>query len=37
MTGSNLTPTKIIPIGPPSLTAFKDIIGQSPSMKRIFR
>jgi DNA-binding NtrC family response regulator len=37
MTGSNLTPTKIIPIGPPSQTAFKDIIGQSPSMKRIFR
>jgi transcriptional regulator with PAS, ATPase and Fis domain len=37
MTGSNPTPTKIIPIGPPSQTAFKDIIGQSPSMKRILR
>jgi transcriptional regulator with PAS, ATPase and Fis domain len=37
MSGSNLTPHKIIPIGSPSQTAFKDIIGQSPSMKKIFR
>lgn len=37
MTGSNPTPNKIIPIGSPSQEVFKDIIGQSPSMKRIFR
>jgi transcriptional regulator with GAF, ATPase, and Fis domain len=37
MSGSNSTPHKIIPIGSPSQTAFKDIIGQSPSMKKIFR
>jgi len=37
MTGSNPTSNKIIPIGSPSQSAFKDIIGQSPSMKRIFR
>jgi transcriptional regulator with GAF, ATPase, and Fis domain len=37
MTGSNPTTNKIISIGTPSQTAFKDIIGQSPSMKRIFR
>jgi transcriptional regulator with GAF, ATPase, and Fis domain len=37
MTGSNPTSNKIIPIGAPSQAAFKDIIGQSPSMKRIFR
>jgi len=37
MNGSNLTPTKIITIGAPSQTAFKDVIGQSPSMKKIFR
>jgi DNA-binding NtrC family response regulator len=37
MSGSNLIPTKIIPIGSSSPSAFKDIIGQSPSMKRIFR
>ncbi len=37
MSGSNFTPTKILTIGSPSQTAFKDIIGQSPSMKKIFR
>jgi len=37
MSSSNLTPTKIITIGALSQTAFKDIIGQSPSMKKIFR
>jgi transcriptional regulator with GAF, ATPase, and Fis domain len=37
MTGSNPITNKIISIGSPSQTAFKDIIGQSPSMKRIFR
>ena len=36
MSGSNLTPTKIIPISAPA-AAFKDIIGQSHSMKNIFR
>lgn len=36
MSGSNLTPTKIIPISAPA-AAFKDIIGQSQSMKNIFR
>ncbi|MCU0560836.1 MAG: sigma-54 dependent transcriptional regulator [Desulfobacterales bacterium] len=36
MSGSNLTPTKIIPISPPT-AAFKEIIGQSQSMKNIFR
>jgi transcriptional regulator with PAS, ATPase and Fis domain len=37
MSGSNLTSNKIISIGSPTETAFKDIIGQSPSMKKIFR
>jgi transcriptional regulator with GAF, ATPase, and Fis domain len=37
MSSSNLTPNKIIPIGPTPSPAFKDIIGQSPSMKKIFR
>jgi transcriptional regulator with GAF, ATPase, and Fis domain len=37
MSSSNLTPTKIITIGALSQTAFKGIIGQSPSMKKIFR
>jgi sigma-54 dependent transcriptional regulator, flagellar regulatory protein len=40
MTGSNFNPTKIIPIASPpnpSQTVFKNVIGQSPSMKRIFR
>lgn len=37
MNSSNPTPNKIISIGPPPQTAFKDIVGQSPSMKKIFR
>ena len=37
MTGSNLNPNKIVPIASPSQAAFKNVIGQSPSMKRIFR
>jgi sigma-54 specific flagellar transcriptional regulator A len=37
MSSSNGTLSKIIPISVPSQTAFKDIIGQSPSMKKIFR
>jgi sigma-54 dependent transcriptional regulator, flagellar regulatory protein len=37
MSSSNGTPSKIIPINSPSQTVFKDIIGQSPSMKKIFR
>jgi len=37
MSSSNLTPNKIIPIGSTPSPAFKDIIGQSPSMKKIFR
>ncbi len=37
MSGSNLTPTKVIPISALPPSAFKDIIGQSPSMKKIFR
>jgi sigma-54 dependent transcriptional regulator, flagellar regulatory protein len=37
MSSSNGTPSKIIPISTPSQIAFKEIIGQSPSMKKIFR
>ncbi len=37
MSSSNPTPNKIISIGAPPQTAFKDIVGQSPSMKKIFR
>jgi transcriptional regulator with PAS, ATPase and Fis domain len=37
MSSSNLTPNKVIAIGSPSQTAFKDIIGQSSSMKKILR
>ncbi|MBI5581888.1 MAG: sigma-54-dependent Fis family transcriptional regulator [Deltaproteobacteria bacterium] len=37
MSSSNGTLSKIIPISVPSQTAFKDIIGLSPSMKKIFR
>jgi len=37
MSSSNGTPSKIIPISSPSQIAFKEIIGQSPSMKKIFR
>jgi transcriptional regulator with GAF, ATPase, and Fis domain len=37
MSGSNPTFNKIISIGSPLQPAFKDIIGQSPSMKKIFR
>jgi transcriptional regulator with GAF, ATPase, and Fis domain len=37
MSGSNVTSNKIISIGPSPPTAFKDIIGQSPPMKAIFR
>jgi transcriptional regulator with GAF, ATPase, and Fis domain len=37
MSSSNPTPNKIISIGPSASTAFKDIVGQSPSMKKIFR
>jgi sigma-54 specific flagellar transcriptional regulator A len=37
MSSSNGTPSKIIPIISPSQDAFKDIIGNSPSMKKIFR
>jgi sigma-54 specific flagellar transcriptional regulator A len=37
MSSSNGTPGKIIPISSPAQIAFKEIIGQSPSMKKIFR
>ncbi|MFO7708623.1 MAG: sigma-54 dependent transcriptional regulator [Desulfobacterales bacterium] len=37
MSGSNPTPTKVIPISASPPSAFRDIIGQSPSMKKIFR
>lgn len=37
MSGSNSIPTKVIPIGAPSASAFRDIIGQSPPMKKVFR
>ncbi len=37
MSGSTLTPTNVIPISTPPASAFKDIIGQSQSMKTIFR
>ncbi len=37
MSSSNPSSTKIISIGSSPQTAFKDIVGQSPSMKQIFR
>ena len=37
MSGSHGTTPKVIPIDPSEPGAFKDIIGQSPSMKKIFR
>jgi transcriptional regulator with PAS, ATPase and Fis domain len=37
MSSSTPTSNKIISIGPSPQTAFKDIVGQSPSMKKIFR
>jgi sigma-54 dependent transcriptional regulator, flagellar regulatory protein len=37
MNGSNSISTKVIPIGAPPASAFRDTIGQSPSMKNVFR
>jgi DNA-binding NtrC family response regulator len=37
MGNSNSPSNKVIPIGSPAQSAFKDIIGQSPPMKKIFR
>jgi transcriptional regulator with PAS, ATPase and Fis domain len=37
MSSSNPTSNKIISIGPSSATPFKDIVGQSPAMQKIFR